>query len=35
MEYWDITDSKVDISVNFMEPRNTTTEFGIKFFWNY
>ena len=35
MDYWDIADSKLDISGNFMEPRNTTTELGLKFFWSY
>jgi len=35
MDYWDIADSKLDISGNFMEPRNTTTELGLKFFWTY
>ena len=35
MDYWDIADSKLDISGNFMEPRNTTTELGLKFFCSY
>ena len=35
MDYWDIADSKLDISGNFMEPRNTTSETGIRIFWSY
>ena len=35
MDYWDIADSKVDISGNFMEPRNTTSETGFRIFWRY
>ena len=35
MDYWDIADSKVDITGNFMEPRNTTSETGIRFFWSF
>ena len=26
MDYWDIADSKLDVSGNFMEPRNTTSK---------
>ena len=35
MDYWDIADSKVDITGNFMEPRNSTSETGIRFIWSY
>ena len=35
MDYWDIADSKLDVSGNFMEPRNTTSETGIRVFWSY
>ena len=35
MDYWDIADSKLDVSGNFMEPRNTTSETGIRIFWTY
>ena len=35
MDYWDIADSKPDTSGLFMEPRNSTTEIGIRFFWSY
>lgn len=35
MDYWDIADSKLDISGNFMEPRNTTNETGLRIFWSY
>ena len=35
MDYWDIADSKIDVTGNFMEPRNTTTELGLKLFWTY
>jgi hypothetical protein len=35
MDYWDIADSKVDISGSFMEPRNTTSETGIRLVWKY
>lgn len=35
MDYWDIADSKVDVSGHFMEPRNTTSETGIKYFWKF
>ena len=35
MDYWDIADSKVDVTGNFMEPRNTTSETGIRVFWAY
>ena len=34
-DYWDIADSKLDVSGNFMEPRNTTSETGIRIFWHY
>lgn len=34
-DYWNIADSKVDISGSFMEPRNTTRETGIRFLWKY
>jgi len=34
-DYWDIADSKLDVSGNFMEPRNTTTETGVRIFWHY
>ena len=34
-DYWDIADSKLDVTGNFMEPRNTTSETGIRFFWKY
>ena len=33
MDYWDIADSKLDVTGNFMEPRNTTSETGIRIFW--
>ena len=32
---WAIADSKLDISGNFMEPRNTTSETGFRIFWRY
>lgn len=35
MDYWDIADSKLDVSGNFMEPRNTTSETGVRFVWKY
>ena len=35
MDYWDIADSKLDVSGNFMEPRNTTSETGLRVFWRY
>ena len=35
MDYWDIADSKVDVTGNFMEPRNTTSETGFRVFWHY
>jgi hypothetical protein len=35
MDYWDIADSKLDISGNFMEPRNSTSETGIRYFWKF
>lgn len=35
MDYWDIADSKLDATGNFMEPRNTTSETGIRLFWTY
>ena len=35
MDYWDIADSKIDVTGNFMEPRNTTSESGIRIFWKY
>jgi len=35
MDYWDIADSKLDITGNFMEPRNTTSETGLRIFWSY
>ena len=35
MDYWDIADSKLDITGNFMEPRNTTSETGLRVFWAY
>jgi len=35
MDYWDIADSKLDVTGNFMEPRNTTSESGIRIFWTY
>lgn len=34
MDYWDIADSKLDVTGNFMEPRNTTSETGIRIFWS-
>ena len=34
-DYWDIADSKLDVTGNFMEPRNNTTETGLRIFWNY
>ncbi len=33
MDYWDIADSKLDTTGNFMEPRNTTSETGFRIFW--
>tara|TARA_B100000508_G_scaffold112140_1_gene90475 strand:+ start:63 stop:836 length:774 start_codon:yes stop_codon:yes gene_type:complete len=35
MDYWDIADSKLDVTGNFMEPRNTTSETGVRVFWKY
>ncbi len=35
MDYWDIADSKLDTTGNFMEPRNTTSETGLRIFWTY
>ena len=35
MDYWDIADSKLDVSGNFMEPRNTTSESGLRVFWSH
>ena len=35
MDYWDIADSKLDLTGNFMEPRNTTSETGLRVFWKY
>jgi len=35
MDYWDIADSKLDVTGNFMEPRNTTSETGIRYFWKF
>ncbi len=35
MDYWDIADSKLDTTGNFMEPRNTTSETGLRLFWTY
>ena len=35
MDYWDIADSKLDVTGNFMEPRNTTSETGLRFLWSY
>ena len=35
MDYWDIADSKVDVTGIFMEPRNTTSETGLRVFWHY
>ncbi len=35
MDYWDIADSKLDITGNFMEPRNTTSETGLRVLWSY
>ena len=35
MDYWDIADSKLDATGNFMEPRNTTSETGLRIFWVY
>mgnify|MGYP001239568432 CR=1 FL=1 len=35
MDYWDIADSKLDTTGNFMEPRNTTSETGFRIFWAY
>ena len=32
MDFWDIADSKLDVSGNFMEPRNTTSETGIRYY---
>jgi|TARA_B110000259_G_C14003597_1_gene397175 hypothetical protein len=34
-EFWDIADSKLDVSGNFMEPRNTTRETGVRLLWKY
>ena len=34
-DYWDIADSKLDVTGNFMEPRNTTTETGLRIFWSH
>lgn len=34
-DFWDIADSKLDVSGNFMEPRNTTSETGIRYFWKF
>jgi hypothetical protein len=34
-DYWDIADSKPDASGNFYEPRNSTSEAGIRIFWSY
>ena len=34
-DYWDIADSKLDQTGNFMEPRNTTSELGIKYFFKF
>ena len=34
-DYWDIADSKLDVSGNFYEPRNSTSETGIRILWNY
>ena len=35
MDYWDIADSKLDVTGNFMEPRNTTSETGLRIFWGH
>ena len=35
MDYWDIADSKLDVTGNFMEPRNTTSETGLRIFWTH
>lgn len=35
MDYWDIADSKLDVTGSFMEPRNTTSETGLRIFWKY
>ena len=35
MDYWDIADSNLDVSGNFMEPRNTTSETGLRIFWKF
>ena len=35
MDHWDIADSKLDVSGSFMEPRNTTSETGLRLFWSY
>ena len=35
MDFWDIADSKLDVTGNFMEPRNTTSETGLRIFWKY
>ena len=35
MDYWDIADSKLDVTGNFMEPRNTTSETGLRILWSY
>jgi hypothetical protein len=35
MDHWDIADSKLDTTGNFMEPRNTTSETGLRLFWTY
>jgi len=34
-DYWDIADSKPDASGNFYEPRNSTSETGIRILWKY
>ncbi|MDC2987502.1 hypothetical protein OAY20_05380 [Candidatus Pelagibacter bacterium] len=35
IDFWDIADSKLDVTGNFMEPRNTTSETGIRYFKKY
>lgn len=35
MDYWDIADSNLDETGNFMEPRNTTAESGVRIVWSY
>ena len=35
MDYWDIADSKLDVTGNLMEPRNTTSETGLRIFWSF